>query len=181
MRIVIQRVSQASVSLNAPHTPSDVSRKTPDPLFPEEATLNEIAQGTTHTSGAGFMLLVGVSDTDTEKEAQWAAKKIANMRIFPDTEGKMNLSLLDTHGSILSISQFTLFGDIHKGNRPSFISAGEPVHAEQLWHVLNTLLAEEYSIRVAEGWFGADMAVSITNEGPTTILLDTDRDMPHKA
>lgn len=181
MRIVIQRVSQASVSLNTPHTPSDVSRKTPDPLFPEEAALNEIPQGTTHTSGAGLMLLVGVSDADTEKEAQWAAKKIANMRIFPDAEGKMNLSLLDTHGEILSISQFTLFGDIHKGNRPSFISAGEPVHAEQLWHVLNTLLAEEYSIRVAEGWFGADMAVSITNEGPTTILLDTNQDMPHKA
>ena len=167
MRIVIQRVSTAQVSLEDP------SEIRPGNLLSGDDT-------NAHSIGQGLVLLVGVADSDGQKEVRWAARKIASMRIFADENGKMNLSLKDIHGQILSISQFTLFGDIHKGNRPSFISAGKPDHAVKVWRDLNDELRTAHGLTVRTGWFGTDMAVSLINDGPTTILVDTDRDMPRR-
>ena len=122
----------------------------------------------------GFLLLVGFSETDTQAEADLLAKKIAQLRIFEDTEGKMNLALSDVAGAILSISQFTLFADCRKGNRPSFIRAARPEQAEPLYDYFNNVLREQYSLHVETGRFGADMKVDFINDGPVTILLDTD-------
>ena len=121
----------------------------------------------------GFLLLVGITHSDTEKEAQLLAKKVANLRIMEDPEGKMNLSLAQTEGAILSISQFTLYGDCRKGNRPAFIDAARPEQAEPLYNYFNTLLRNEYGLRVETGVFGADMKVSFINDGPVTIILDS--------
>lgn len=121
----------------------------------------------------GFLLLVGITHSDTEKEAQLLAKKVANLRIMEDPEGKMNLSLAQTEGAILSISQFTLYGDCRKGNRPAFIDAARPEQAEPLYNYFNTLLRNEYGLHVETGVFGADMKVSFINDGPVTIILDS--------
>ena len=121
----------------------------------------------------GFLLLVGITHSDTEKEAQLLAKKVANLRIMEDPEGKMNLSLAQTEGAILSISQFTLYGDCRKGNRPAFIDAARPEQAEPLYNYFNTLLRHEYGLHVETGVFGADMKVSFINDGPVTIILDS--------
>ncbi|MBE6110471.1 MAG: D-tyrosyl-tRNA(Tyr) deacylase [Erysipelotrichaceae bacterium] len=123
--------------------------------------------------GTGFLVLVGVCDADTEKEADKLAGKIARMRIFEDDAGKMNLSLDKVGGQVLSISQFTLYADCHKGNRPSFDQAGKPDHAKQLYLYFNDAL-RAYGIHVEEGIFGADMKVELLNDGPVTICLDTD-------
>ena len=123
--------------------------------------------------GTGFLVLVGVCDADTEKEADKLAGKIARMRIFEDDAGKMNLSLDKVGGQVLSISQFTLYADCHKGNRPSFDQAGKPDHAKQLYLHFNDAL-RAYGIHVEEGIFGADMKVELLNDGPVTICLDTD-------
>ena len=123
----------------------------------------------------GFVLLVGISTTDTRTEADWIAKKIAQLRVFNDAEGKMNLSLNDVGGSILSISQFTLYGDCRKGNRPSFINAARPHDAASLYNYFNTTLQEDYHLHVETGIFGADMKVDFINDGPVTILLDTEK------
>lgn len=119
------------------------------------------------------MLLVGITDGDTQAEADYLAKKVAQMRIFEDAEGKMNLGLQDVGGEILSISQFTLFADCRKGNRPSFIRAARPEVAEPLYDYFNTVLRTQYGLQVATGRFGADMKVDFVNDGPVTILLDT--------
>lgn len=146
MRIIVQRCSRAEVRIDG-------------------ETVGQI--------GTGFLLLVGITHEDTKQEAEYLAKKVANMRIFNDAEGKMNLSLTDVGGAILSISQFTLYGNANKGNRPSFIKAAPPEVAEPLYAYFNTLLRELYGLTVETGRFGADMKVDFVNDGPVTILLDS--------
>lgn len=146
MRIVLQRVKSASVSI-------------------ESSVVGEINQG--------FLLLVGVGPEDTSDDASYLARKIAGMRIFSDENGKMNLSIDQIEGKILSVSQFTLFADTKKGNRPSFTGAASPEAANKLYEEFNEILRTEYGLIVETGEFGADMQVSLVNDGPVTILLDT--------
>ena len=122
----------------------------------------------------GFMILVGVTDGDTKADADLLAKKVAQMRVLEDADGKMNLALKDVGGSILSISQFTLYADCKKGNRPSFIRAARPEVAKPLYDYFNNMLRTQYGLHVATGRFGADMKVDFINDGPVTILLDTE-------
>ncbi|MBQ2829181.1 MAG: D-tyrosyl-tRNA(Tyr) deacylase [Clostridia bacterium] len=122
----------------------------------------------------GFMILLGVVEGDTTKEADWLAKKTAAMRIFEDENGKMNLSLLDTDGECLVISQFTLCADCKKGNRPSFISSAKLDEANELYEYFIEKLKENGVKKVEKGVFGADMKVSLLNDGPVTIILDSD-------
>jgi D-tyrosyl-tRNA(Tyr) deacylase len=146
MKTVIQRVTSASVKID----------------------------GEIHGKiSTGFLVLVGVCDADTEKEADKLAGKIARMRIFEDEAGKMNLSLDKVGGQVLSISQFTLYADCHKGNRPSFDRAGKPDHAKKLYLYFNDMLRKN-GLHVEEGIFAADMKVELLNDGPVTIILDTD-------
>ena len=144
MKIVIQRVKRASVSI-------------------DNELYNQIQQG--------LLLLVGVAPDDAQEDVAYAARKIANMRIFSDDEDKMNLSVKDVNGEILSISQFTLYADTKKGNRPAFIGAAQPDLASQLYDDFNELLGRE--IPVKTGVFAADMQVELVNDGPVTIMLDT--------
>lgn len=123
--------------------------------------------------GRGFLVLVGVTEGDAHAEADVLAKKVAHMRVFEDTEGKMNLSLSEVDGAILSISQFTLYADCKKGNRPSFIKAARPEVAAPLYDYFNEVLRTQYGLHVETGRFGADMKVDFVNDGPVTILLDT--------
>ena len=146
MRIVLQRVKSASVAI-------------------EGSVVGEINQG--------FLLLVGVGPDDTRDDASYLARKIAGMRIFSDENGKMNLSIEKVGGKILSVSQFTLFADTKKGNRPSFTGAANPEAANTLYEEFNEILRTEYGLIVETGEFGADMQVSLVNDGPVTILLDT--------
>lgn len=146
MRIVLQRVKSASVSI-------------------EGSVVGEISQG--------FLLLVGVGPEDTSDDASYLARKTAGMRIFSDENGKMNLSIDQIGGKILSVSQFTLFADTKKGNRPSFTGAASPEAANKLYEEFNEILRTEYGLIVETGEFGADMQVSLVNDGPVTILLDT--------
>ena len=146
MRIVLQRVKSASVSIVG-------------------TVVGEIEQG--------FLLLVGVGPNDTRDDASYLARKIAGMRIFSDENGKMNLSIDQVGGKILSVSQFTLFADTKKGNRPSFTGAASPEAANKLYEEFNEILRTEYGLIVETGEFGADMQVSLVNDGPVTILLDT--------
>jgi len=120
----------------------------------------------------GFLILLGVGPEDNEKDAQWLAKKIASLRVFPDTEGKMNLSLLDIGGEALVISQFTLYGDCRKGRRPSFVGSAPPEIAEPLYENFATLLAKE-GLAVQKGIFAADMKVELLNDGPVTLMLES--------
>ncbi len=145
MRVVIQRVSKAKVVADGV----------------ESGAINK-----------GFLLLVGVEEADTSKDVDYLTRKISNMRIFEDEAGKMNLSLKEVDGEILSISQFTLHADTKKGNRPSFIKAARPDQADQLYEELNDKLRAE-GFKVEVGVFGADMDVSLVNDGPVTILIDS--------
>lgn len=146
MKTVIQRVKRASVEID----------------------------GRIHGSiEQGYMILVGVSDTDDTVIAEKMAQKIAKLRIFEDENGKMNLNLEQANGKILSISQFTLYADCRKGNRPSFDSAGKPEHASQIYLYFDECLRNE-GFTVEEGIFGADMKVELLNDGPVTIILDSD-------
>jgi D-tyrosyl-tRNA(Tyr) deacylase len=122
----------------------------------------------------GFTVLLGVMKGDTEKEADLLAKKVAHLRIFEDEEGKMNLSVLDVGGSILLISQFTLCADLKKGNRPSFTDSAEPVEAKRLYEYFSMKLRENGVSNVQHGIFAAEMSVNIVNDGPVTIVMDTD-------
>lgn len=147
MRVVVQRCSRAEVRIDG-------------------AVVGKI--------GRGFVVLVGITHEDTEKEVSWMAKKVASLRVFEDAEGKMNLSLDEVSGAVLSISQFTLYGDAHKGTRPSFIRASRPEHAEPLYNSFNEILRVQYGLTVETGRFGADMKVDFVNDGPVTILLETE-------
>ncbi len=122
----------------------------------------------------GYLILLGVAEGDTEAEAELLAKKVSALRVFKDENGKMNLSIADIDGEILAISQFTLCADVKKGNRPSFIKALEPVKAEKLYKYFCECLRNLGIRRVDEGIFGADMKVELINDGPVTILYDTD-------
>ena len=121
--------------------------------------------------GAGLNLLLGVVDGDTEKEVQTLVNKIVRLRIFADDAGKMNRSLIDTGGEMLVISQFTLAGNVKKGRRPSFDNAADPSEAKRLYEHFIALASE--SVTVRRGVFGADMKVSIENDGPVTFIVDT--------
>ena len=147
MKAVIQRVTSASVVV-------------------EGETLGAIDRG--------FLILLGVHEDDTEKEADLLAKKVANLRVFEDDEEKMNLSMLDCGYSALVISQFTLLANTKKGNRPSFIAAARPEVAIPLYERFMERLKVNGVETVEHGEFGADMAVSLVNDGPVTIVLDTD-------
>ncbi len=122
----------------------------------------------------GFMLLFGAAKGDTEADAELLARKTANLRVFCDENGKMNKSVLDIGGGILAISQFTLCADVRKGNRPSFTDALEPQKAEELYDFFCKRLKAEGVNRVEKGIFGADMKVSLVNDGPVTIIFDTE-------
>ena len=144
MRAVVQRVSQASVSVGG-EVVGDIGR--------------------------GVAVLVGVTHGDTEEQAEWLARKIAGLRIFEDNEGKMNAGLLDTDGAALVISQFTLYADCRKGRRPSFTNAAMPEVAEPLVEHFAQAL-RDHGVPVETGVFGAHMLVEIYNDGPVTILLE---------
>jgi D-tyrosyl-tRNA(Tyr) deacylase len=122
----------------------------------------------------GFLIFVGVCDSDTKEIADKMIKKTVNLRIFEDENGKTNLSIGDIGGSMLVISQFTLYADCRKGNRPSFIKAGDPKHANELYEYILSELSDTYKIDTQCGSFGADMQVSLINDGPFTVMLDSD-------
>ncbi len=147
MRAVIQRVSQARVTV-------------------EGRVTGQI--------GAGLVVLLGVGQGDTEESAAWLAEKIAHLRIFDDGQGKMNLSLLDTGGAALVVSQFTLYGDVRKGRRPGFEQAAPPKQAEYLYQEFVRLL-KTAGVHAETGVFQAHMAVELTNDGPVTLLLDSEK------
>jgi len=121
---------------------------------------------------SGYVLLVGITHEDTMEDVVYLAKKVANLRLWEDTDGKMNHSILEHGGAILSVSQFTLYGDAKKGNRPSFTSAARPEVAEPLWEAFNRAL-REHGLHVETGIFGAMMDVALINDGPVTILLES--------
>lgn len=147
MRVVIQRVSEASVTID----------------------------GVIKSSiGAGMLVLLGIGEPDTTDDALWLCRKIADLRIFQDDQGLMNKSLRDMNGSILVVSQFTLHASYKKGNRPSFIKAAKPPVAVPLYEYFIAHLESEFPGRVATGTFGADMKVALVNDGPVTILMDTE-------
>lgn len=145
MRAVVQRVSKGSVTV-------------------DQEVVGEI--------GRGYVILLGVAQGDTERDADYLVDKIANLRIFPDAQGKMNLSLLDVGGEVLVVSQFTLVGDCRRGRRPSFSSAAPPELANKLYEYFVDKLSS-MGIKVETGQFQADMLVEIMNDGPVTILLDS--------
>ncbi|WP_461200250.1 D-aminoacyl-tRNA deacylase [Anoxybacillus sp. TBDG-1] len=120
----------------------------------------------------GLVLLVGITHDDTKEDAAFVADKIAHLRIFEDEHGKMNLSLLDVGGSILSISQFTLYGDCRKGRRPNFMDAAKPEQAKHIYELFNEQLRQK-GIRVETGVFGAMMDVELTNAGPVTLIVES--------
>ena len=119
----------------------------------------------------GLVLLVGVTHEDTEEAARFLADKVVNLRIFEDEDGKMNHSLLDVGGSILSVSQFTLYGDCRKGRRPNFMDAARPDHATEMYNLFNEELRKK-NVAVETGIFGAMMDVQLVNDGPVTLILE---------
>lgn len=121
----------------------------------------------------GLMLLVGIRHEDTEEDARYLANKIVNLRIFEDENGKMNDTLVDNGGQILSISQFTLYGDCRKGRRPNFTAAAKPDQARELYDYFNQLL-REHGVKVETGLFGAMMEVDFVNSGPVTLIIDSE-------
>ncbi len=145
MRAVVQRVSEASVS---------------------------VAGQVAGRIGPGLLVLVGIGEHDGEADAEWMASKVAGLRIFPDEAGKMNRSVLQAGGEILAVSQFTLYGDVQRGKRPSFTGAKEPVEAERLYGRF-VQSCRAHGATVAEGVFRASMQVSLVNDGPVTILLES--------
>ncbi len=145
MKAVIQRVSEAKVKVNG-------------------ETVGQISNG--------LLLLIGIDEEDNAKDADWLIQKIINLRIFGDEASKLNLSVLDISGEILCISQFTLIADYKKGNRPSFIKAAKPAHAIPLFDYFKSEIAKS-NLKIESGIFGADMKVSLLNDGPVTIVMDS--------
>jgi D-tyrosyl-tRNA(Tyr) deacylase len=145
MKAVIQRVSEASVKVDG----------------------NIVGEINT-----GFMLLIGIDENDERSDADWLVQKILNLRVFGDENDKLNLSIKEINGEILCISQFTLIADYKKGNRPSFIKAAKPDKAIPLFEYFKEELSKS-DLRIESGIFGADMKVSLTNDGPVTIVMDT--------
>ena len=125
---------------------------------------------------SGLLVLVAAGSQDTEQDVEYIAKKLVGLRIFSDEHGAMNLSVLDVQGAILSVSQFTLYGDCKRGRRPSFVRAAPPDRARQLYLQLNKRL-EDLGVMVETGQFQADMKVSLTNDGPVTIVFDSEKTM----
>ena len=123
--------------------------------------------------GKGFLVLIGVGREDTKEDADWYLKKLLGLRIFEDENGKTNLSLADVNGELLLVSQFTLYADCRKGNRPSFTDAGKPDMAKELYHYIIENCKNQIAV-VEQGVFGADMKISLVNDGPFTIILDSD-------
>ena len=146
MKTVIQRVSHASVTING--------------------TLKD-------SIGKGFLVLLGIADNDTQEDADWLVKKVAQLRVFDDDQGVMNRSIMDINGEILVISQFTLLASYKKGNRPSYIHAAKHEISIPLYEYFCTKLSDEIGKKVATGEFGADMKVELLNDGPVTICMDT--------
>ncbi|MDE6733422.1 MAG: D-tyrosyl-tRNA(Tyr) deacylase [Oscillospiraceae bacterium] len=144
MKLVVQRVTKASVSVDGKVV----------------GTIN-----------GGFLVLLGVGAEDSEAECERLSQKLINLRIFADENGKTNLSIKDVNGELLIISQFTLYADCRKGNRPSFVQAKEPIEAERLYERFCELCAREIPV-VQKGIFGADMSVELTNDGPFTVILE---------
>lgn len=153
MRALIQRVSHASVTV-------------------EGECVGKIEKG--------LLVLLGVGPQDTEKQADFLAEKCANLRIFVDKNDKMNLSLLDIGGEMLVVSQFTLYADCRKGRRPSFVNAAAPAEADRLYEYFQQSVKNAGVAKVEHGKFGASMQVELLNNGPVTIMLDTDEIMPKK-
>ena len=120
----------------------------------------------------GLVLLVGITHEDTEQDAKYVAQKVAGLRIFEDEDGKMNRSVLETGGQVLSVSQFTLYGDCRKGKRPNFMAAARPEQAEPLYNRFNGML-RELGLQVETGRFGAMMDVSLVNDGPVTLIVES--------
>lgn len=147
MRAVVQRVNKASVDS-------------------EGVRCGKIEQG--------LVILLGVTHTDTEKDAEYLAEKIANLRIFEDNEGKLNLSVKDINGKVMSVSQFTLYGDCRKGRRPSFTQAARPEQANELYEKFNSYLLKE-GLEIVTGVFQTEMQVALINDGPVTMLLDSEK------
>ncbi|SEM31895.1 D-tyrosyl-tRNA(Tyr) deacylase [Mesobacillus persicus] len=145
MRVVVQRSKEAKVTVDGEITGSITK---------------------------GFVVLVGVTHEDQEKDAAFLAEKVANLRVFEDENGKMNLSLLDVGGEVLSVSQFTLYGDCRKGRRPNFMGAARPEHANEIYESFNSILREK-GVKVETGVFGAMMDVQLTNDGPVTLIIDS--------
>ena len=129
--------------------------------------------------GKGFMVLIGIAGTDTVEIADKMIKKLIRMRIFEDENGKTNLALKDVGGELLLISQFTLYSDCKKGNRPSFVNAGAPDMADEMYQYIISQCKKEIDV-VEKGIFGADMKVSLVNDGPFTIVLDSDEIIKNK-
>lgn len=146
MRAVIQRVTEASVKVDSRIT----------------GAIKE-----------GLLILVGVEDADTEEDIEWLVKKIVGLRIFNDENGVMNLSVMDVGGGLLAVSQFTLMASTKKGNRPSYIRASKGDFAEPMYEKFCNALEKESGRKVEKGIFGADMKVSLLNDGPVTIIMDT--------
>ncbi len=135
----------------------------------------EVEGTVTGSIGKGFLVFIGIADSDTEETADRMIRKMSHLRIFDDSEGRTNLSLEDTKGDLLLISQFTLYADCRKGNRPSFFRAGEPKHAEALYeYILRKCAGLIPGGRTGHGIFGAVMEISLVNDGPFTILLDSE-------
>ena len=145
MRAVVQRVTESSVTVDG---------------------------AVTGSIGKGLMVLIGVEEGDAEKDAEYIAKKVSALRVFDDENGVMNLSVQDIGGEVLAVSQFTLLGDVRKGNRPSYFTASGPEEADALYRKVISLI-EEKGIHVEEGVFQAEMMVRIHNDGPVTILLES--------
>jgi D-tyrosyl-tRNA(Tyr) deacylase len=145
MRALVQRVAQASV---------------------------EVDGEVTAAIGQGFLVLLGITDTDGAAQATWLARKVAGLRVFEDEAGKMNLALADVRGAVLVVSQFTLYGDVTRGRRPSFVKAAPPRQAEPLCDLFVAELRAQ-GLPVATGIFGAMMQVHLVNDGPVTLWLDT--------
>lgn len=145
MRVVLQRVKHAKVEIDG-------------------KTVGQI--------GPGLLLLVGIKTGDTEEDLHYVADKLSGLRIFEDDGGKMNRSVRDVEGAILSVSQFTLYGDVSKGRRPSFIEAARPEIAEPYYETFNEKL-RAHGLHVETGVFGADMAVSLVNDGPVTLIIES--------